>query len=239
MNATTEYRSNPVKIITTFSVITVLTCLISAGLPLAQTPSPQVTGGSEHGFHHSFGDAERWAKEFDDPARDAWQKPEEILDALHLTQTDRVADIGAGTGYFSARIAKRVPDGKVFAVDIEPDMLNYLSERKHREQLHVLQPVRANTDSPNLPEPVDVVLTVDTYHHIDDRVPYFSRLKSSLRPGGRLAVVDFNADATEGPPPERRVPPEKVRVELEKAGYALVGRHDFLPRQYFLVFQAR
>jgi SAM-dependent methyltransferase len=86
---------------------------------------------------------------------------------------------------------------------------------------------------------VDVVLIVDAYHHIHDRVPYFSRLKSSLRPGGRLAIVDFNADAPEGPPPERRVTPEKVKDELEKAGYALVGRHDFLPRQDFLVFQAR
>jgi len=218
MNATTEYRSNPVRIITTFGVITFLTCLITAGPSLAQTPSPQVTGGPEHGFHHSFGNAERWAKEFDDPARDAWQKPEEILDALHLTQTDRVADIGAGTGYFSARIAKRVPDGKVFAVDIEPDMLNYLSERKHREQLHVLQPVRANTDSPNLPEPVDVVLLVDTYHHIDDRVPYFSRLKSSLRPGGRLGSLPSENQSTPAAGQLATVIAESVDPFLHRSG---------------------
>lgn len=195
--------------------------------------------GEEPGYHHSFGNAETWAKEFDDPKRDAWQKTEAILDALQLTQTARVADIGAGTGYFSVRIAKRVPDGKVFAADVEPDMLHYLGERAHREQLHVLQPVQANADTPNLPEPVDVALIVDTYHHIDDRVAYFSRLKSSLRPGGRLAIVDFKTDAPEGPPPERRIAPEKVIAELEQAGYALVGRHDFLPRQYFLVFQMR
>jgi SAM-dependent methyltransferase len=76
-----------------------------------------------------------------------------------------------------------VPDGKVFAVDIEPDMVRYLGERAHREHLHILQPVLASANSPNLPEPVDVVLIVDTYHHIDDRVTYFSRLKSSLQPG--------------------------------------------------------
>ena len=195
--------------------------------------------GQEPGYHHTFGNAETWAKEFDDPKRDAWQKPEAILDALQLAQTARVADIGAGTGYFSVRIAKRVPDGKVFAADVEPDMLRYLGERAHREQLHVLQPVQASADTPNLPEPVDVALIVDTYHHIDDRVEYFSRLKSSLRPGGRLAIVDFKTDAPEGPPPERRIAPEKVIAELEQAGYALVGRHDFLPRQYFLVFQMR
>ena len=97
----------------------------------------------------------------------------------------------------------------------------------------------ASANSPNLPEAVDVVLIVDTYHHIDDRVAYFSRLKTSLRPGGRLAIVDFKTDAPDGPPAERRIPPEKVTGELEQAGYALVARHDFLPRQYFLVFQAR
>ena len=193
----------------------------------------------EHEPGHSFGDAETWAKEFDDPARDAWQKPEEILDTLQLAQMARVADIGAGTGYFSVRIAKRVPNGKVFAVDIEPDMVRYLGERAHHEHLHVLQPVLASANSPNLPEPVDVVLIVDTYHHIDDRVAYVSRLKSSLQPGARLAIVDFKADASEGPPPALRIPPERVIAELEQAGYALVARHDFLPRQYFLVFKLR
>jgi cyclopropane fatty-acyl-phospholipid synthase-like methyltransferase len=193
----------------------------------------------EHEPGHSFGDAETWAEEFDDPARDVWQKPDEILDTLQLAQTARVADIGAGTGYFSVRIAKRVPNGKVFAVDIEPDMLRHLGERAHREHLHLLQPVLASANSPNLPEPVDVALIVDTYHHIDDRVAYFSRLKSSLLPSGRLAIVDFKTDAPEGPPPQLRIPPEEVIAELEQAGYALVAKHDFLPRQYFLVFRVR
>jgi SAM-dependent methyltransferase len=213
--------------------------IMSATPPFAPASSQQMKHGEEQGFHHSFGNAETWAKEFDDPARDAWQKPDDVLDALQLARTAYVADIGAGTGYFSARIAKRVPDGKVFAVDIEPDMLRYLRERAHRERLHALQAVQASADSPNLPAPVDVALIVDTYHHIDDRVAYFSRLKSMLRPGGRLAIVDFKTDAPEGPPPERRIPPEKVTVELEQAGYSLIAKRDFLPRQYFLVFQAR
>jgi SAM-dependent methyltransferase len=200
---------------------------------------PEMKHEHEPGYHHSFGNAETWAKEFDDPARDVWQKPDEMLDALQLQPTTRAADIGAGTGYFSARIAKRVPDGKVFAVDIEPDMVRYLGERAHHEHLLGLQPVLASANSPNLPEPVDVVLIVDTYHHIDDRVAYVSRLKSSLQPGARLAIVDFKADASEGPPPALRIPPERVIAELEQAGYALVARHDFLPRQYFLVFKLR
>lgn len=238
---TFSYEGNILMKSTAASGLTALLLfLVSVSPPSAQTASPpQMNHGKQQGFQHSFGNAETWAKEFDDPARDAWQKPDDVLDALQLARTAYVADIGSGTGYFSARIAKRVPDGKVFAVDIEPDMLRYLGERAHRERLHVLQPVQASADSPNLPEPVDVALIVDTYHHIDDRVAYFSRLKSLLRPGGRLAIVDFKTDAPEGPPPERRIPPEKVTVELEQAGYGLVVRHDFLPRQYFLVFQAR
>jgi cyclopropane fatty-acyl-phospholipid synthase-like methyltransferase len=138
---------------------------------------------TNQGYHHSFGQAGVWAKEFDDPSRNAWQKPEQILDALNLGPTARVAYLGAGTGYFSVRIAKRVPEGKVFAIDIEPEMLRYLSERARREHLSTVIPVVANEETPNIPEPVDLILVVDTYHHIDDRIAYFNRLRKSLKPG--------------------------------------------------------
>ena len=189
--------------------------------------------------HHSFGNAEMWARQFDDPKRDAWQKPDEVLDALKLAPTALVADLGAGTGYFSVRIARRVPNGKVFAVDIEPDMVHYLGERAHREHLSTLKPVRASADAANLPEPVDLVLVVDTYHHVENRTAYFARLGQSLRPNGRLAIVDYKVDAPEGPPVEMRIPPEKVIAELEAAGYRLMASHPFLPRQYFLVFERK
>src|SRR5579859_1492187 len=92
-------------------------------------------GASDGAFHRSFDDAKKWAKEFDDPERDVWQKPEEILDALRLKRTSLVADIGAGTGYFSVRIARRIPEGKVFAADIEADMVRYLGERARHDHL--------------------------------------------------------------------------------------------------------
>jgi SAM-dependent methyltransferase len=190
-------------------------------------------------IHHSFENADAWARQFDDPNRDAWQKPDEVLDALRLTPTAVVADLGAGTGYFSVRLAKRVPKGRVFAVDIEPAMLQYLGERAHREHLSALQPVRASADAANLPEPVDLVLIVDTYHHIENRPAYFARLSGSLRPNGRLAIIDFKRDAPDGPPVESRLAPETVIAELEAAGYRLVGTHAFLPRQYFLVFERK
>jgi SAM-dependent methyltransferase len=97
------------------------------------SPGHQMNGPLDGAFHHRFEDAKKWAEEFDNPERDAWQKPEEILDALHLQRTSLVADIGAGTGYFSVRIAKRIPEGKIFAADIEPDMVRYLGERARIE----------------------------------------------------------------------------------------------------------
>jgi SAM-dependent methyltransferase len=191
------------------------------------------------GYHRRFDQAEVWAKAFDDPARDGWQKPDAVLDALNLQPTAYVADLGAGTGYFSARIARRVPNGKLFAVDIEPDMVRYLRERAQREDLRVLVPVLGSAEGANLPEPVDLILVVDTYHHIDNRVAYFAGLKHSLRRNGRLVILDFKADSPTGPPLEHRISPEKLTSELDAAGYMLVANHPFLPRQYFLVFQVK
>ena len=219
----------------TISILTAGIAFILMNPVFAQTRAPM----QQQHVGHSFGDAEKWAKEFDNPQRDAWQKPDEVLDALHLQRTDKVADIGAGTGYFSVRIAKRVPDGKVFSVDIEPDMLHYLGERAHREHLSVLLPMRGTAESPNLPEPVDIVLIVDTYHHIENRISYFAKLRDLLLRNGRLAIVDFRVDAPDGPPSELRLPPEKITAELDAAGYSLIETHTFLPRQNFLVFQRK
>jgi SAM-dependent methyltransferase len=200
------------------------------------SPGRRMNGPPDGAFHHRFDNAEKWAKEFDNSVRDAWQKPEEILDALHLQRTSLVADIGAGTGYFSVRIAERIPEGKIFAADIEPDMVRYLGERARREHLINLVPVQASADAANLPEPVDVAIVVDTYHHIGNRSQYFAKLKSSLRPAGRLVIADFKADSPNGPPVRHRISPERVTQELKVAGYALVGTLQFLPRQYCLIF---
>src|SRR5262249_16050315 len=115
----------------------------------------------------------------------------------------------------------------------------HLRDRAQQEHVGWLVPVLASAVAPNLPEPVDLVLVVDTYHHIDNRVAYFTKLRASLRPNGRLAIVDFNADSPNGPPPEHRISPEKANAELNTAGYMLVAKHLFLPRQYFLLFQGK
>ena len=209
------------------AVLAVLGIALCASLAQAQTPQTH---------QHSFGDAERWAHVFDDPARDAWQKPHEVIQALALAPEARVADLGAGTGYFSARLANMLPKGRVYAADLEPDMVRYLGERAKREGLANLVAVASAPDDPRLPEKVDLILLVDVYHHIEDRTRYFDRLRASLRPGGRVAIIDFRLDAPAGPPRAARIPPEQVKAEMKRAGFIPSAEHGFLPYQYFVVF---
>ena len=186
---------------------------------------------------HSFGGAEQWAQIFDDPNRDSWQKPHEVIQALALKPDAVVADIGSGTGYFSARFANMVPKGRVYGVDTEPDMVKYLSERAKREGLRNITAVAGAPDNPRLPEKADLIILVDVYHHVENRERYFRQLQQSLKSGGRIAVIDFRMDSPVGPPQNARVAPERVKEELKRAGYALAQEHAFLPNQYFLVFQ--
>jgi SAM-dependent methyltransferase len=197
-------------------------------------------GREHHGHHeHRFRDAERWARVFDDPARDAWQEPDDVIRALALAPGALVADIGSGTGYFAVRLARAVPEGHVYGADVEPDMVGYLAERARREGLANLTSIAAAMDDPKLPRPVDLALVVNTYHHIAERPAYFGRLRRSLRTGGRVAIIDFLPDAPEGPPRHARIPAAVVKEEMGRAGYGLAAEHTFLPRQYFLVFVPR
>lgn len=193
---------------------------------------------AQHGsqpLHQRFDDAERWSQVFDDPARDAWQKPTEVIRALALQPDASIADIGAGTGYFSVRLARAAPEGRVYAVDVSPSMVHYLASRAARERLPNLIAHQANPDDARLPRSVDLVLVVDTYHHIADRETYFRKLRATLTGAGRVAIIDFRPDAPVGPR-HGRVAPDTVKSELAHAGYRLTAEHDFLPYQYFLVF---
>jgi len=120
-------------------------------------------------LEHRFDDPERYARSFDDPARDGWQLPGRVIEALALSPTASVADIGAGTGYFSVRIAKAIPRGTVYASDVEPSMVDYIRKRAVAAGLTNVVPVLAGAETPKLPKAVDVALIVDTYHHLPNR----------------------------------------------------------------------
>ena len=211
------------------SLLVVMVATACAVAPVhAQSPSHA---------NHSFSGAEHWAKIFDDPQRDAWQKPHEVISALKLAPDAAVADIGAGTGYFAVRFAHMLAKGRVYGVDLEPDMVKYLAERAKKENLANLTAVAGAAADPHIPAPVDLVILVDVYHHIDKRGDYFRNLQASLKPGGRVAVIDFRMDAPSGPPKNARIAPDRVKAEMKGAGYALAEELEFLPNQYFLIFK--
>jgi ubiquinone/menaquinone biosynthesis C-methylase UbiE len=199
-----------------------------------QHDKPHGAGGRH--MEHRFEDAEKYAKSFDDPARDAWQMPERVVETLAVPKGAVVADIGAGTGYFSVRLAKAPAAPKVYAVDVEKSMVEYVRQRAAKEGLKNVFPVLATAERANLPEAVDLVIIVDTYHHIPKREAYFRTLKQSLKPSARVAIVDFRKGAPSGPPEEFRFTPEQISAEMKSAGFALQAQHEFLPRQLFLIY---
>jgi|SRR5579862_1612417 len=203
-----------------------------------ETPGPR--GAHDATARHSFEDVEHWVPVFDDPARDAWQKPAEVVAALQLRPGMRIADLGAGTGYFSRYLADAVGEtGTVFAVDTEPGFVAHLRERAEREHTANIVPVLASADNPRLPTgAVDLVLIVDTVHHIDDRINYLRRLRHVLKPGGRVAVIDFKKENLPvGPPPAHKLERRQIVREFAGAGYRLLKTPELLPYQYFLIFR--
>jgi SAM-dependent methyltransferase len=148
-----------------------------------------------------------------------------------------VADIGAGTGYFEPYLSAAVgQSGSVLALDIEPDMVRYLTERAEREGMANVVANRVDVDDPKLaPRSVDRILIVDTWHHIPDRVAYAQKLRQALADDGTVTIVDFTLDSEHGPPRHHRLSPEAVIGELEKAGFRASTVNEALPNQYVVV----
>lgn len=178
--------------------------------------------------------AGEYARVLEDPGRDAWQKPHEVVMALKLRPDEVIADIGAGTGYFSRRFAHHA--GKVLAVDIDAKLLEIAAKDAPANLTTVL----ATADDPKLATgSVDTIFFCDVLHHIANRPAYYAKLKSALKPGGRLVIVDFyKRPLPVGPPPAMKLAPEEVQQELKSAGFHQTESFDMLAHQYFLVFQS-
>jgi len=173
------------------------------------------------------------------PDRDLWQRPDQIMDAMGIADASVVADIGAGSGWFTIRLARRVgPQGLVYAEDVQPEMINAITRRVQREGLTNVRAVRGQNSDPGLPTgSLDAVLVVDAYHEVEDRVTMLANLARALKPQGRIGVVDFKLDGTgPGPSPEERVSPDVVVKDAAKAGLRLLRQEPFLQYQYFLIF---
>jgi ubiquinone/menaquinone biosynthesis C-methylase UbiE len=173
------------------------------------------------------------------PDRDLWQRPDQIMDAMGIADASVVADIGAGSGWFTIRLARRVgPRGLVYAEDVQRVMIDAISRRAGREGLANVKPVLGRNNDPSLPVgSIDAALMVDAYHEIENRVAVLSNLARALKPQGRIGVIDFKLDGTgPGPSPEERVSPDVVVKDAAQAGLRLIRQEPFLEYQYFLVF---
>jgi SAM-dependent methyltransferase len=173
------------------------------------------------------------------PDRAIWQKPEQIMDALKIADGAKVADIGAGSGYFTIRLGIRVgPNGVVYAQDVQPEMLEAIKRRVGREGLKNVRTVLGDEgeNDPRLPlRSLDAVLMVDTYQEVNepDRVPYLQALAATLKPNGRIGIVNYKPGRG-GPGPDRRIPSAVVEAEAQAAGLRVIDRAN-LPFQYLLV----
>jgi ubiquinone/menaquinone biosynthesis C-methylase UbiE len=210
-------------------------CLV---LSLMMGPVAAQAPGDQHAVHHLHGDPEAYIAALEDPARDAYQKPHEVIQALGIKEGEVIADIGAGSGYFALRLAHHVgTTGRVYAVDLSPDMIRHLHGRVRNMGLLNVSPILAPADDPLLPQPVDRFLIVDVWHHIENQSGYLALMKKQLKPGGQVVMIDFHKrELPVGPPAGMKIAREDLLNQMQSNGFRLAKEHTFLPYQYFLVF---
>lgn len=213
------------------------TLVLALSLPLAaQAPK------NEHDVHRLHNDPKAYMAALDDPKRDVYQKPHEVITALGLKEGEVIADIGAGSGYFALRFANHVGDrGRVYAVDVSPDMVRVVNRRTRDAGLRNLVSVLAEPDDPLLADAsIDRFFVCDVWHHIESQPKYLGLMKKMLKPGGQVVMIDFHKrELPVGPPVGMKIAREDLVKQMEQNGFRLAKEHTFLPYQYFLVFTVK
>ena len=199
-------------------------------------------GGHAHGgdLHRPFdGDVQKYIAHLDRADRDAWQKPDALVKALGLAGTETVADVGAGSGYFTFRFAKALPRGKVVALDIEPEMIRHVHHKVMTEKIPNVRAVLSKPDDPGVPPGTDLVFLADVLHHVDQRDAWLVKLRTQMKPGAKLVLVEFKeGPLPQGPPEKMKIPLAELKKIVTKAGLVLVGeKPGLLPYQHVLVFR--
>jgi SAM-dependent methyltransferase len=206
--------------------------------PLAKAGGhPQHAGGD---LHRPFGgDVQKYIAHLDRADRDAWQKPDELIAALGLTGSETVADVGAGSGYFSFRFAKALPRGKVVALDIEPEMIRHIHHKAMTGGVKNVQAVLSRPADPSVPPGADLVFLADVLHHVAGRDAWLVKLRDQMKPGAKLVLVEFKEGALpQGPPEKMKIPLARLKQIVAAAGLVLDGeRPGLLPYQHVLVFR--
>jgi ubiquinone/menaquinone biosynthesis C-methylase UbiE len=219
----------------------VLLIIILAALALfpANLTAQDAVSRDASQMHRLHNDPKAYIGALEDPQRDAYQKPHEVLTALSLKPGEVIADIGAGSGYFTFPIAHHLgPEGKVYAVDVSPDMILHLNRRIRDLKTTNVVSVLADPDDPLLPEQsVNRFFICDVWHHVENPSKYLGMIKKVLKPGGQVIMIDFQKkELPFGPPMEMKIARKDLIKQMESNGFRLAKEHSFLPYQYFLVF---
>jgi SAM-dependent methyltransferase len=220
------------------STLLLIFLILAPGAARAQN-SGQRSPEEMHGLHN---DPKAYIGALDDPGRDTYQKPQDVLAALNIRPGEVIADIGAGSGYFTFPLARRVGErGKVYAVDVSPDMILQLNRRIRDLRSTNVVSVLSDADDPLLPSAsVDRFFFCDSWHHIENQPKYLSQIKKLLKPRGEVVMIDFHKkELPVGPPLRMKIAREDLIKQMNDNGFRLAREHTFLPYQYFLVFAAK
>lgn len=213
--------------------------LLALMLPALTASGQDAVPRDEHQMHRVHRDPKAYISMLEDPQRDAYQKPHEVLTALGIKQGEMIADIGAGSGYFTFRLAHHAGEnGKVYAVDVNPDMILHLNRRIRELKARNVVSILAAADDPLLSDhSVNRFFFCDSWHHIRAQTKYLSLVRKMLKPGGEVIMIDFHKRKQPvGPPLPMRIAREDLLQQMESNGFHLKQEHTFLPYQYFLVF---
>ncbi|MBI2365707.1 MAG: methyltransferase domain-containing protein [Deltaproteobacteria bacterium] len=193
----------------------------------------------DHQMHRLHSDPKAYIGALEDPKRDAYQKPHEVIHTLNLKSGEVIADIGAGSGYFTFHLARHIGEkGKAYAVDVSPDMILHVNRRIRELKTNNVVTVLADPDDPLLPDRlVNRFFFSDSWHHIENQTKYLSLMKKMLKPRGEVVIIDFHKkELPFGPPMQMKIAREDLIKQFDSNGYRLTKEHTFLPYQYFLVF---
>ncbi|HOX44557.1 MAG TPA: methyltransferase [Myxococcota bacterium] len=200
---------------------------------------PLAKAGVDASHLRPFEDVEKYIAFLERADRAVWQKPDEVVAALKLQGTETVFDLGAGSGYFSFRLARALPSGKVIAADTEPEMVRHLHHKILGDGLSNMEAALIQPGDPGIPEDADLVFVCDVLHHVTDRPTWLGKLVSEMKPGARLVLIEFKeGDLPEGPPESVKITRAQLVELVTRAGLALTTeRVELLPYQTFLVFR--
>jgi arsenite methyltransferase len=219
-----------------FAVVVAAVLLLGIAVPFSRGQ------GTKDQIQKMHQDPKAYIAMLENPQRDSEQKPDEVIAALDLKPGETLVDIGAGSGYFAFRFARKIGDsGRVYAVDINSDMILYMNRHIRDKKVRNVTTILSAPDDPLVPDvPVNRFFVCNTWHHVQSRPRYIALMKKMLKPGGQIVVVDYKKKQLPvGPPPEMKLAKREVIAELEAGGFKLAKEHDFLPYQYFLVFTAK